>query len=146
MCYIFFPFPGLFFIIFLILAGLGLRLGFGVGVFSWWGLGPVVWGLLGLLGWGSLYKHKRITLGKKLCEVCWLLYWFGESLLSLFSAEIFHWWDWRLKGQLVLPDKSWCNQGVRQQLLTPWCKTSFCTSKLESIHNICNTDLSSKIN
>ena len=40
---------------------------FGVGVFSWWGLGPVVWGLLGFLGWGSLYKHKRITLGKKSC-------------------------------------------------------------------------------
>ena len=39
---------------------------FGVGVFSWWGLGPLVWGLLGFLGWGSLYKHKRITLGKKM--------------------------------------------------------------------------------
>ena len=37
---------------------------FGVEVFSWWGLGPVVWDLLGFLGWGSLYKHKRITLGK----------------------------------------------------------------------------------
>ena len=24
----------------------------------------MVWGLLGFLGWGSLYKHKRITLGK----------------------------------------------------------------------------------
>ena len=39
---------------------------FGVGVFSWWGLGPAVWGHLGFLGWGFLYKHKRITLGKKM--------------------------------------------------------------------------------
>ena len=29
-------------------------------------LGPVVWGLLGFLGLGSLYKHIRITLGKKM--------------------------------------------------------------------------------
>ena len=28
---------------------------------------PVVWGLLGFLGKGSLYKHKRISLGKKWC-------------------------------------------------------------------------------
>ena len=41
---------------------------FGVGVFSCWGLRPVVWGLLGFWGWGSLYKHKRITLGKKWWE------------------------------------------------------------------------------
>ena len=40
---------------------------FGVWVFCWRGLGPVVWGLLGFLGWGSLYKHKRITLGKTWC-------------------------------------------------------------------------------
>ena len=26
-----------------------------------------MWGLLGFLGWGSLYKRKRITMGKKLC-------------------------------------------------------------------------------
>ena len=37
---------------------------FRVGVFSSWVVGPVVWGLLGYLGWGSLYKHKKITLGK----------------------------------------------------------------------------------
>ena len=41
---------------------------FGVGVFSWWVLLPVVWGLLGFLAWSSLYKHKRITLGKKWCS------------------------------------------------------------------------------
>ena len=31
------------------------------------GFGTVMWGFLVFLGWGSLYKHKRITLGKKLC-------------------------------------------------------------------------------
>ena len=64
-CYIFFP--GLFFIIFSYFGSFMVVWGFGVGVFSWWGLGPVVWALLGFLGWGSLYKHKRITLGKKWC-------------------------------------------------------------------------------
>ena len=54
--------------------GRGLGLGvlvwiFRVGVYSWWGLGPVVWGILGLLCWGSLYKHRRMTLGKKLCHI-----------------------------------------------------------------------------
>ena len=74
-CYIFSQGYSLYF--FLILAHLwwfgvlGFGVGvlfwvFGVGVFSWWGLGPLVWGLMGFLGWGSLYKHKRITLGKKM--------------------------------------------------------------------------------
>ena len=52
----------------------GLGLGvlvwiFRVWVYSWWGKEPVVWGILGLLGWLSLYKHKRMTLGKKLCHI-----------------------------------------------------------------------------
>ena len=37
---------------------------FGVGVFCFWGLGPVVLGLLGFWDRGSLYKHRRINLGK----------------------------------------------------------------------------------
>ena len=50
--------------------------GFGVGVLDWvfclggfgfWGLGPVVRVLLGFLGWDSLYKHKRVTQGKRWC-------------------------------------------------------------------------------
>ena len=45
--------------------GFGSYIGFlDVGVFSRWSLGPVVRGLQGFMGWGSLYKHKRITLGK----------------------------------------------------------------------------------
>ena len=44
-----------------------LDLVFEVEVFSWLGLGPVVRGFLGFGGWSSLYKHKRITLGKKWC-------------------------------------------------------------------------------
>ena len=51
-----------FFLFWLIYGGLGLGsyiefLGLGLSVDG-------VWGLLGFLGWGSLYKHKRITLGK----------------------------------------------------------------------------------
>ena len=46
--------------------GRGLGLGFWVWGFRWWGFGPGVWGLLGFWGWGSLYKHRRITLGKNL--------------------------------------------------------------------------------
>ena len=86
--YIFFP--GLFFIIFsyfgsfMVVWGFGGRVlywVFGVGVISWWGLEPVVWGLLGFLARGSLYKHKRINLGKSwlyngtLCRAsfeCWM--------------------------------------------------------------------------
>ena len=39
-----------------------LGLGFSVDGFGACGVGPS-----GFLGWGSLYKHKRITLGKKWC-------------------------------------------------------------------------------
>ena len=38
---------------------------FGIAIFSWWDFGPVVWGQLGFWGPGSLYKHIRLTLGKK---------------------------------------------------------------------------------
>ena len=69
-------FPGLFFVLFLsfllIYVGLGvgvLRLGVGLG---FWGLGYHLMGfgacglgLQGFWGWGSVYKHRRITLGKK---------------------------------------------------------------------------------
>ena len=67
---------------------------FGVGAFSWWGLGPVVWGLLGFLGLGSLYKHKRITLGKKMVHAqlthwtVFLLVYFYYWLLWLVSIMI----------------------------------------------------------
>ena len=60
-----------FFLIFVFMVVWGLRFSvwnwvFGVGVFSWWGFGPVVWGHLGFfLGLTLLYKHQRITLGKK---------------------------------------------------------------------------------
>ena len=54
-----------FFLLLLIYGGLG----FLFKAFSWWDLVPVVWGLLGFLGLGSLYKHKRITLGKKLVRL-----------------------------------------------------------------------------
>ena len=43
-------------------------LGLGVSVDGAWLLGSVVWGLLGFWGWGFLYKHKRLTLGKKVHE------------------------------------------------------------------------------
>ena len=71
-------FPGLFFIIFflfwLIYGGLGFGV-LGLGSYiGFLGLGFSVDGVWGLwcgafwvfLGWGSLYKHKRITLGKKM--------------------------------------------------------------------------------
>ena len=51
-----------------VVLGLRSKIGFfRVGVFIWRGSGPVVWGLLGFLDWGSLYKHKKINLGKKWC-------------------------------------------------------------------------------
>ena len=45
--------------------GWGLGLGFWGWGFQLMGLEPeVVWGLVAFLGLGSLYKHRRITLGK----------------------------------------------------------------------------------
>ena len=57
---------------------------FGVEVFSWWGLGPVVWGLLGFLVWGSLYKHERITLGKKMVPpgLAGVMIWYYYKIIS----------------------------------------------------------------
>ena len=76
-----FFFPGLFFIIFILLLLIYGGLGFGVlglgSYFGFLGLGLSVDGVWGLwcgafwvfLGLGSLYKHKRITLGKKWCAL-----------------------------------------------------------------------------
>ena len=47
--------------------GWGLRLGFWGWGFQLMGFGACGVGPSGFLGWGSLYKHKRITLGKKWC-------------------------------------------------------------------------------
>ena len=62
-----------------------LNWAFQVGVFSWWGLGPVVWGLLVFLGWGSLFKHKRITLGKKWCHID---LWLGQCIVMLIYIDL----------------------------------------------------------
>ena len=69
-------FPGLFFINFSYFGSFLVVWGFvlGLGSYIWFlGLGFSVDGVWGLwcgalwvfLGWGTLYKHKRITLGKK---------------------------------------------------------------------------------
>ena len=92
--FILYFFPGLFFIIFSYICPFMAVWGFGVGVlklvlevwvFSRWSLNPVVWGLLGFMRWGYLYKHKRITLVKKLCEIqgikCWQILFFWISNL-----------------------------------------------------------------
>ena len=47
--------------------GWGLGLGFWVRGFQLMWFGPVLRGHLDSLGLGSLYKHRRISLGKKLC-------------------------------------------------------------------------------
>ena len=90
-----FFFPGLFFLIFSYFCSFMVVWGFGVGVlywvfgvFSWWGLGPVVWGLLGFLGLGSLYKHKRINLGKKIVRFWKPMFFLGEYQ-SLYSSKRF---------------------------------------------------------
>ena len=69
--------------------GLGSYWVFGVGVFIWWGLGPVVWGLLGFLGLGSLYKHKRITLGKKMVRQAYILSLFIWSIITCIILSLF---------------------------------------------------------
>ena len=116
--YIFFP--GLFFIILSYFGSFMVVWGFGVGVFSWWGLGPVVWGLLGFLGWGSLYKHKRITLGKKWCCT--------DSSQAPIIMHRLEWCYWHLSVHWQWAHDSWSSLNGISEWMDIWEWTAFMSS------------------
>ena len=73
-------------------------MGFGVGVLDWFlfGLGFQLMGfgacgveLSGSFwGWGSIYKHRRITLGKKLAFYICVVYRIGSTFASQWNGVV----------------------------------------------------------